>query len=298
MKMRRRLILGAAVLTALLRASAHDSPGDVIHLLTDRIESHGPTVRLLASRAYEHRSLGDSAAAIADFQHALKLQPGYSPAILGCAETMLGQGSYSDAESIIRTGLLPDDEVSRRAPFEAVLARILAAQLRWSEAREAWRAALQAPDPEVDWFLGEAECLARMGCFPEQVDALAKAVKRNPSVVLQRAWIRALVDAGEFGRASTEIESALAGSRWKSQWLLLRARINGQRGNVIAEKSDAMAALTEIRSRYNPERPAPYLVAEMGNALALLGQHEESRACIEQARRLGVPESLIIRSGG
>ena len=139
-----------------------------------------------------------------------------------------------------------------------------------------------------------AESLARMGRFAEQVDALADAILRNPSVVLQHAWIRALVDAGELDRASNEIETALDRSRWKSTWLLLRARVNGHRNNRAEKLSDAAAALTEIRSRFNPERPTPHLIAEMGNALALLGQNDEARACFDRARELGFPEALLV----
>ena len=294
----RPFILGTVMVTAALRAFAHDGPGDVIHLLTDRIEAQGPTARLLASRAYEHRSLGNLDAAIADFEHSLKLQPGYVPAILGCAEAMLEQGGYSKAESMVRGGLVFSAGVENRAPLEAMLARTLSAQLRWSEALEAWRAALLSPSSEVDWFLGEAECLTHIGSASERVDALAAAMKRNPSVVLQRAWIHALVDAGDIDRASVEIETALARSRWQSTWLLLRARISRQRGNEAEERSDATKALAEIRSRIDLERPAPYLMAEMGNALALLGQREEARVCLERARTLGVPESLLVVQTG
>jgi len=294
MMAKRRMFIGAiTLLTLWLRAVAHDSPSHVIHSLTHRMETEGASARLLTARAYEHRSLGDLNAAIVDFTEALKLKPHYSAALLGNAETLLSEGRWSEAEAVARQGVDTHSDVARQAPYQALLGKIHAGQHRWPEAREAWHAALRSPTPEVDWFLGEAESAGRLSGPAAQVRALAEAVKRNPSIVLRRAWIRALIDAGELEPASREIENSLTETRWRSTWLLMRARIHEQRGELAKQRADATEALTEIRSRMNPDRPDPYLVAEAGNALALLGEQDEARAYLQQARGLGVPEALL-----
>ncbi|HEY5551139.1 MAG TPA: tetratricopeptide repeat protein [Opitutaceae bacterium] len=279
------------LLATALPAVAHDSPEHVIHDLSHRIEADGATARLLTARAFEHQAMRNWSAAIADFNAALELQPNHGPAILGCAQTLIHQGALTEAAAVARRGLALNGDAARQAPYHALLAGISARRHEWPEALEAWREALKSPHPEVDWFLGEAECLARLSRFTEQSDALAQAMTRNPSVVLRRTWIRALVDAGELDAASHEIERSSAEARWKSAWLLLSARVCALREDYAGQHAASSAALTEIRSRLNPERPDPQLILESALALAFLGRQEEALASMKQARELGVPEA-------
>lgn len=285
----------AAVLLAALPASAHESPGDVVHALTHRIESRGPTARLLAARAFEYQYLSQWNEAIADFEAALDLRPDYPAALNGLAHTLLRQGALERAASAARAGLARAEDPEREVPYHAVLARVHARAERWEPALDAWRAALQSERPEVDWFLGEAACLARLGRYADRAAALDRARQRNPSAVLHRAWVRALVDAGEYRTAMPEVEQALAGARWKSTWLLLRARIHGGQGRTGARKADARAALEEINARWHPGHPDPdpYLLAQAGAAFALLGRPEEARAHLDEARQRGVPRERL-----
>jgi tetratricopeptide (TPR) repeat protein len=274
--------------------AAHDSPGDVIHALSHRIEIEGPTARLLAARAVEYQSLGDWSAAIEDFDRAVALQPRFGAALQGLAAAHLHQQDWAAAEAAARGAIDLYTEPGQRAPGEALLAQTLAAQSRWEEALTAWRGALQSPSPEVDWFLGEATCLGRLGRFSDQVLALAAAKSRNPSVVLHRAWVRALVDGGQLDAAETEIEKGLGQARWQSTWLLLRARVHGRRGDLARQQADAALALAELESRMNPERPDAWLTTECGLALALSGDVEGARICEKQARDLGVPGADLL----
>lgn len=281
--------LGAAALMASPPALAHESPGDVIHALNHRMAQEGPTARLLHARAWEYQALGQWEAAAEDFEAALALQPRFVDAARGLAAAHLEQGDGVAAEAAARLAirLLPDP--ANRAPAEALLARALAAQTRWPEAAEAWHRALAAPNPEVDWFLGEAASLGAQGLHEARVRALDAARKRNPSVVLHRAWVRALVDAGDLETASIEIERGLAAARWQSAWLLLRARVHGRRGDIARQQADAARALEELGARIHPDRPDGWLVAEYGIGLALQGDADGARACEKQARDLGVP---------
>ena len=291
MRQRPLIIASIAALLISMPAYGHDSPAHVIEALSERIECQGATARLLISRAYEHQSLGNWDAGAADFSAALELEPRSHSAIIGCAEAFLQLDTLPQAESMAQRGLALDEDPSVKSPFYALLARVFARQHNWLDALNAWRGALRSPQPEIDWFLGEEECLSRLGRHLDRVEALAQAMNRNPSVVLYRAWIRALVNAGEVETASLEIERGMAQSRWQSSWLLLRAQVHGQNQRFFEQQADAATALTEIQSRLNLERPDPYLVLEAARSLTLMGEREQALDYLEIARNLGVSES-------
>jgi len=283
----RRCVLALLCALAVSPAPAHDSPGDVIHALSHRMELEGPTARLLAARAFEYQSLGQWDVAIADFDGALVLQPRFSAALQGLAGAHLHLGNWVAAESAAQRAIALYDDDGRRAPGQALLAQVLEAQTKWPEALDAWREALKAPYPEVDWFLGESRCLGQLGRYDDQAAALALARTRNPSVVLHRAWVRALVDGGQLDAARAEIETGLEKARWQSSWLLLRARVHAREGDTAHQHEDALAALVELEGRINPERPDPWLLTECAIALALAGEETKAREYETQARTLG-----------
>jgi tetratricopeptide (TPR) repeat protein len=290
----RQCVLALLCALAVNPASAHDSPGDVIHALSHRMELEGPTARLLAARAFEYQSLGQWNAAIADFDGALALQPRFSAALQGLAEAHLRLGNWTNAESAARRAVALYDDDGRRAPGQALLAQVMEAQTKWPEALDAWREALKAPYPEVDWFLGESRCLGQLGRYDDQAAALALARSRNPSVVLHRAWVRAMVDGGQLDTARTEIETGLEKARWQSSWLLLRARVHAREGDTVHQHEDARTALAELQGRINPERPDTWLVTECAIALALAGDEAGTREYEKQARALGVPGADLL----
>lgn len=292
--MRSRLVAIALLTLTVWPAAAHDSPGDVIHALSHRMELEGPTARLLAARAYEYQALAQWNEAIADFNGALALQPRYGAALQGLAAAELRADNPVAAESAARRAVALYDDPARQAPGEALLAQVLVAQSRWPEALDAWQRALNAPNPEVDWFLGEAECLGRMKRFTEQAEALAAARLRNPSVVLHRAWVRALVESDQLDDAGSEIEAGLANTRWRSSWLILRARLHEKRGDTAQQREDAMSAFAELQGRINPERPDQWLLTECGISLALAGRESAAREYEKQARDLGVPSADLL----
>jgi tetratricopeptide (TPR) repeat protein len=234
------------------------------------MESDGESSTLLIDRAYEYEALGNSRKAVHDFEAALIINPGSWAAISGCAEAYLRIEAWDKAELLARKGISVLNNNSEKAPFFAVLAKSLAAQQYWKEALDAWRGALRSPRPQIDWFLGESESLAQLGRLQERVDALVKAKERNPSVVLHRSWIFAMVDAGQYDQASEEIERQISRSRWKSSWLLLRARIHEAYGRDAAKAVDAKAALEDIKSRLHSDQPDPLLLKQEAEALVLL----------------------------
>ena len=271
----------------------HQSPVHVVEDLSENLATQGSSAKLLTARGYEYQSLGNWSAAVADFNAALELDSHARSAIAGCAEASLNLGDFGEAEKMCRRGLALVVEPAEQAPYYALLARIMTRESRWLDALDAWQMALLSPQSEVDWFLGESEALARLGRLKERVKALSQAIERNPSIVLRRAWIRALVDAGEFDVASREIERGISQSRWQSFWLLLRAQVHGQNQNHDEQRVDAATAFAEIKSRLSPEYPDPYLLVEAAKALAYLGDQGEALAYLEKARSHGVSEKEL-----
>ena len=159
----------------------------------------------------------------------------------------------------------------------------------------AWDNALRSDRPAVDWFLGQAQSLDRLGQTEARVEALEAARHRNPSAVLYQTWLRALVDAGDLDQAEAEVEGKLATVRWKASWLLLRARIRAAQGQVAAQQVDARAAMEEIKVRWRSATGPgdPFLLVHAGLAFALLGEPDEAHRHLEAARRRGVPEARL-----
>ena len=294
MKRRQFFIAVSVVFLFVFPAWGHRSPDRVVEALRERIKADGASLRLLTDWAYEHQSLGNWQAAVTAFRAAIELEPRSRFAILGCAKALLHTDAWPQADEMAQRGLALDENAASQAPFHALRARVFSRQHRWLDALEAWRGSLRSPHPEIDWFLGEAECLARLTRHPERVEALARAMTRNPSIVLRRAWIRALVDAGEFEVAFREIDRGMTMARWKSSWLLLRARIHGENQRFEEQKVDAMAAWLELRNRVRSALSDPYLVKDAAWALGYLGECDQALAYVEKARLLGVPEMDLL----
>lgn len=294
MKRRQFFIAVSVAFLFVFPAWGHRSPDRVVEALRERIKADGASLRLLTDWAYEHQSLGNWQAAVTAFRAAIELEPRSRFAILGCAKALLHTDAWPQADEMAQRGLALDENAASQAPFHALRARVFSRQHRWLDALEAWRGSLRSLHPEIDWFLGETECLARLTRHPERVEALARAMTRNPSIVLRRAWIRALVDAGEFEVAFREIDRGMTKARWKSSWLLLRAQIHGENQRFEEQKVDAMAAWLELRNRVRSALSDPYLVKDAAWALGYLGECDQALAYVEKARLLGVPEMDLL----
>jgi tetratricopeptide (TPR) repeat protein len=274
-------------------AVAHHSPSDVIEALSVAMEERGPSAPLLVQRAFEYRALGDDKSAEADLLAALERQPNNLDATIGIARVTMNAGRLADAESYLKKALDQGLDDSAAAPFHAVFAELREQQSQWEDALTHWQRALRSKHPEVDWFLHEGDMLGQLGRVDEALEALETAKQRNASAVIHRAWLMALVDAGRFAAARFHIESELAASRWKSSWLLMRARLNAASGQAQAAAIDAQLALDEIALRKNPARPDPFLLVDESYALALLGEPAEAQARLHEARELDVPEAAM-----
>ncbi|NOY43084.1 MAG: tetratricopeptide repeat protein [Planctomycetes bacterium] len=267
-----RITIG--LLVALLWPSpttwAHHSPSEVIEALSDRIAKGERTPKILVRRGDEYRALGKNEPAIADYLAALKIEKNHPPAVYGLANTHLAQQNFTEAMLAANQGIRVAKNPDEAAPFHAIAARIYDKQGKGESASAAWKKALTSSRPQVDWFLQEARSLQRQGAPQKARQALEQAMTKNPSIVLRRAWLEALVQSGDTDTAAKHIEAGLARSRWKSSWLLLRAKLNLAQHQPEAARRDAQAALQEINSRQRPNTENHYLAAAREQSLAIL----------------------------
>lgn len=274
-------------------AHAHDGPNDVIHDLTHRIEDEGATPKLLSARAYELRSIGEYDDAIRDYHTALEQAPDYGPALHGLANTLYRANRDNEAARAANTILTNLDSPGDTAAAHALLARIAQRYNAHTIALGHWHTALATNHAEIDWYLGHAACLRALGRSNDAVDALAEARTKNPSAAIHRAWLSALIDANRIDQAMDEINRGLDQARFKSAWLILRARAHNARQEPDQALRDAQSALEEITARLQSNTPDGYLVASAGAALLLLGDSEAAEAQFEKARTLHVPETYL-----
>jgi tetratricopeptide (TPR) repeat protein len=271
------------------QARAHHGPTKAIEALSDRIIHGERSADLLARRGDEYRALGELTAAAADYEAALELDKTWAPALYGMVYVHIERAELNDARELAERGIALHAERGNAAPFHALLAGIHSQEQRSEEALRSWDAALTSPQPEVDWFLGKAQLLWTLKRYDAAEDALRSATRRNPSEALKRAWYEALLRCGRLDEAQQHIDAGLQKARWKSAWLLLRARLHAARGDWTRARQDAQAALTEMDQRLHGDSPNPFLIADKAQALALLGEHAQARGHAEIARSLGIP---------
>jgi len=253
------------------QACAHHSPSEVVEALTERIEASKPTAMLLVRRGDEYRAIAEPQLAVDDYQAALKLKPSSMPALHGLAHASFNQQHFDKAIKASQQGIAAAKNIDATGPFHAILARIYEQQEKWEQALTEWKHAIAVSQPDINWFLGEARLLSKLNRHHDAYLSLEAALERNPSVVLRRAWIKSLIDSGQANQASQHIEAGLARARWKSSWLLLRARLELSQNQPEAAKRDAELTLKEIEKRWNPAAANPFLTASRDQALAILG---------------------------
>ncbi len=259
-------------------ALAHHSPSEVIESLSHRINQGERNATVFVRRGDEFRALGDYPAAVADYNLALHLRAENFSALYGMAQAHFRQSHWDEAQAAASRGLASTSNAEDAATFHAIIARIHEQHDDWEKALDSWQQTLESSRPNVDWYLGESRSLQRLNKVDKARQALVAAMKRNPSIALQRAWIKTLIESDEIDEAEKQIAGGLKRTRWKSSWLLLRARLRLAQHQTDAARHDAQAALNEINRRQSPGSVNPFLVADREFATHILGRAEDRSA--------------------
>ena len=155
--------------------------------------------------------------------------------------------------------------------------------------------ALQSHPDDLDGYLLRGRLLSQLGRYAEAATGFQAGYAQTGSVVLRNQWIESLIDAGDCLQAVTEIETELALTRWKSSWLIRRARARLCLSQHSDATSDLRAAIEEMDARLNPRRPDVTLLADRGLARALLGELDRAREDLREAQALGADAWVVER---
>jgi tetratricopeptide (TPR) repeat protein len=146
---------------------------------------------------------------------------------------------------------------------------------------------------DIDWYLVRSEVQAQLKQFDARMAGLQEGFERNGSIVLEIEWIEAMIDAGKYQQALARINQHLDRLRWRSSWLLRRARV--LKATHSDFHPDAKAALAELNERINPTHPETMLLLDRATAHALLGDRSAASRDLAEAKKLGAAEVRCAR---
>jgi tetratricopeptide (TPR) repeat protein len=293
MHWRNACLLGGAALV-LAHASpvrGHESPEHEVEALTLRMAKAGKSGSLLMRRAVEYKALGELDKAVSDLAEAIKLEPKVAALYAELSRVQFAQGKLGEAcDNATRSLGVMDDSEDRAAVF-LLRAQIQAARGRAAEALADCELADRKDD--LEWYLARSQIQAALGQWEARVAGIKQGFQRNGSIVLEIEWVEAMIDAGQYRPALEQIEQHLNRLRWRSSWLLRRARATkGLHGDF---KADAQTALAELNERIRPERPDSMLLLDRATAYALLGRHGAATNDLAAATKLGMPAAACDR---
>lgn len=237
----------AAILLALLprSASAHGDVHEAIVEVTHEITAKPKEAGLYLRRGLLHRVHQDWAAATADFDRALELDPELAVADLARGEMLAQAGKGTEAKAAL------DRFLTRRPGDAAGLAarsRVLAAAGEWKRAADDLaRALAAAKSPEPALFLDHAHALQRDGRVDEALAALDRGARRlGPLINFSLAAIDLEIAAGRSEAALARLEKVIANAPRKERWLLRRGQILEKAGSREAAHEAYRAARSAL----------------------------------------------------
>jgi tetratricopeptide (TPR) repeat protein len=272
-------------------ALAHDSPEHKVQQISSELARSGKSPALLMERGYEHRALAQLAHAAADFEAAYRLDPELIVALKELALVQLTQNETEKALGTINSAIAK----SGSSDFLVTRAEIYAARKDYRAALQDCEAAFRETSNNLEWYLLRAQLQRRLGLFQQCLKDLQTGFAETGSAVLQEEIIEAQIDAGQHKAALQQIERELADSRWRSSWLIRRARARIGLGETTAGEHDLRAALKELNRRIIPEAPEVSLIIDRGLAHALLKDHKAATRDFERARSLSGDPAILWR---
>jgi tetratricopeptide (TPR) repeat protein len=283
------LVLAAALAFA---APCGADPGHEVRIedINAQIAANPNLPDLYFQRSVNYREINRLAEARADLDKCLTLQAGFLPASRELAR-------LDEMENHRKEGIERLEKAIAAAPADAAFHlpgcyALLADMLLKDNSNEkalvaAGKGISLSQEMTIDLYLLRAEAQRRLGKNDDRVRDLAGAMEKLKSFVLRIAWIEALIDAGRSAEVLPEIQKEIDASRYKSSWLIRRARVrlhDGKKDDAIA---DLQAALTEIEPRIRPEHPDLSLVCDRALIHALQGKRDEAAKELADAKTRG-----------
>ncbi len=265
-------------------ALGHTDISETIKALTKRIETK-PTADLYYQRATEFRALQEKVHAIEDLESALKIEPHNRHALVALVQLY---ETDKRAEALISR--YQKFARNKEEKFEAyyLLASYNAKLGLFEQACsqcDTLHLIRPTEDPALDLF--HADLLIKLQRPNEAATILKKSLTRTKSIVVRNNWIDAALTAGQIKAVLPIIEEELSSSRFRSSWLIRRARASLMLKRKEAAHADLRAALLEIAPRINPERPDFTLIADRGLIHALMENKTRAKHDLETLKKSG-----------
>ena len=267
---------------------AHHEPGVTIAKLDEQIQRTPELAELYYQRGVEYQAMNQLDKARADYLQALKLKPDFLPAKRSVAAVDYQSGKLEQALEELRTALtnVPKEHAFLLPGCRQLEGEILLAMQQPEAALTALELALDTPFPELATWQLRAEAQRLAGKKDESIAGLKSAWEKSHAIILRNAWIDALLDADQTKEALPIIETELASSRFRSSWLIRRARATAT-SNPAASQADLTAAIEELTPRLAIDPPPTTLLCDRALAYALLGKRDLAEADYQLAKSRG-----------
>lgn len=279
------------IFSAIVLRVAADPGHDIrIEDLNRQITETPEVPDLYYQRAVNYREVNRLDDARADYEKALTLNGAFLPAVreLARLDDLGGQRDrgIERLQKAIETAR-PDAAFHVPGCYAALAEMLLKSNRNQDALEAAGRGIALSEELTIDLYLFRAEAQRRLGLHHDRVRDLEGAVTKLKSFVLRIAWIEALIDAGRSAEALPEIQREIDSSRYKSSWLIRRARVYLHDKKTTEAAADLAAALEEVESRIRPERPDLSLVCDRALIHALQGRREEAAKALTDAKARG-----------
>ena len=265
-------------------ALGHTDISETIKALTKRIETE-PTADLYYQRATEFRALQQKAHAIEDLESALKIEPHSRHALVALVQlyetNTRAKALISRYQKFAKTKEEKFEAHYLLASYNAKLGLFEQA----SSQCDTLHLIRPSEDPALDLF--HAGLLLKLQRPNEAATILKKSLNRTKSIVVRNNWIDAALTAGQTKTVLPIIDKELSSSRFRSSWLIRRARASLILKRKEAAQADLREALVEIAPRINPERPDFTLIADRGLIHALMGNKTLAKNDLEILKKSG-----------
>lgn len=266
----------------------HTDINETIKALTLKIEKE-PTAELFYQRATEYRALREKAHTLEDLRSALQLVPEHRPSRIA----LIGElGKSNEALELAKQLAADSDKPAQKVESAYLLANVYHIRGNQVEALKICEDLQKLPgkrSSEID--LLHTDILLNLKRPADATAVLKKAWNRTNSIVLRNNWIDISLTTGQTEEVLPIIEKELSSSRFRSSWLIRRARARLIENQHKFARADLRAALEEITPRINPERPDLTLIADRGLIHALLGNTDLARSDLATLRQSLLPMS-------
>ncbi len=275
------------------RLWCHEGPEHEIEEITKRLKKEGESADSYLDRAMEYQLLSNHAEAARDLERALELEPNNAPAHRELGRVYFRLGKPAEAMTVLGKGLTLIATPREHATLLVARAEILLLKNENEKALEDVEGAITRHSTSLEWYLLRSRLHARLGKTEARIRGLEEGIERTGSGLLEVELADALIDAGAYERVIARIEKKLEQARWRSGWLIRRARVHLAAGQKEEATADLNEAVAELSRRINSAAPEPSLLATRGRAHDLLSKRDLARSDYEAAKSRGFDEDWL-----